>query len=90
MVHLADDVRNPHRPLLGQAHVDVREPSEEVVQDETGDELHRGAVPPVHDVLERVEVAERVVGVLGPVGAVLLVVGAAQVHRELHSGFVDP
>ena len=50
-----------------------------------GGELHRGTVTPVHDPLERVEVAEGDLGVLAPVGAVLLVVGAAEVHGDAHA-----
>ena len=50
-----------------------------------GGQLHRGTVTPVHDPLERVEPAEGDLGILAPVGAVLLVVGAPEVHGDAHA-----
>ena len=89
MVHLAQRVRQPHRALFRQADAHVREATEEVVQDHARGELHGRAVTPVHHPLERVEAAEGDLGVLAPVGAVLLVVGGAQVHRDPEPGLVD-
>ena len=48
-----------------------------------------GRSPQYMHPLEGVEVAEACLGVLGPVGAVLLVVGAAEVHGEAHARLVD-
>ena len=54
-----------------------------------GGQLEGGPVAPVHHPLESVEVPEDGGGVLGPVGPVLLIVGAAQVHGEADVGLVD-
>src|SRR5579883_3150333 len=90
VVHLAQGVRQPHRAHLGQADLDVGEAPEEVVQDEPRGELHGRPVAPVHHPLEGVEVAEGEVGVLRPVGPVLLVVGTAQVDAEPDPRLVHP
>ena len=51
-------------------------------------QLQGRSVAPVHHPLEGVEVAKGGLWVLGPVGAVLLVIGAAQVHGHADAGFV--
>ena len=58
VVELAQDVRQPDRALLGDQHVQVGEPPEQVVHDHAGNGLHRRAVAPVEHPLQPVEVTQ--------------------------------
>ena len=90
VIHLAHEVRHPHRALLREHHAQVGEAFEEPVEDERGHRLHGRAVAPVVQPLERV-VAEVVGGgVLAPLRARLRVLRPPQVCRERHVRLVEP
>src|SRR5262245_45684762 len=89
-VELAQQVGQPHRALLGQAHAHVREAAEEPVHDQARNGVHRRPIAPEERPLQPVEVAEHGVRILAQVGAVLLVVGRPDVRGDAHARLVDP
>ena len=81
VVELAQEVRDPHRAELGDEHVDVREPTEHVVEHHRRDRLHDRTVAPIRHPLEGVEVLVLVLGVLAPLPAPWRLVSH---HRDVH------
>ena len=90
VVELADRVRHPHRALLGQEQLHLREPREPALEDRGADGLHRRTVAVVEGPLERVHVAQHHL-VLAPVEALRAVPGdGGEVGAELDAGFAAP
>ena len=88
MVELPQQVGQPYGAELGDEHVDLREPTEEVVEHHRGERLHDRPVPPVRDPLETVEVLVARLRVFAPVRSVLRV-ATTEVHGDPRFRLVD-